>query len=125
MRAYINQLKDPFWVIFIYIIFSVVMGFDAISEGWSVALSLWGASFSSLLAGQGLRSSFYAGFKPIIMGLSLAGAFMVLAQWLGTMYSVGIFGNQLSGQTWSLIGFIIGFFFTTKKLATSDTLRNP
>ena len=105
------------YLIFIFIIFSAVAAFDAIQVGWPTALSLLGSSILSAFAGSGLRGSLYSGPGPIIAGLSMAVIFMVIAQWLGRMYSVGLFENQFSGEAWSLFGFIIGFVCTSKKFS--------
>ena len=56
-----------------------------------------------------------AGIGVVFGGLTMAVIFMGLAQWVGTMYSVGFFNHQFSGHEWSGIGFLIGFLFTPKK----------
>jgi len=109
-----------FWIIFSFIICSIFMAFDAITSGWIVAISLLVSALISVGAGAGLRGSLYFGMGPLIGGLLMAIIFMGVAQWLGTKYSVGLFGNHLSGQMWSFIGFIIGFVFTTRKFAKAE-----
>ena len=91
------------------------MAFDAIDVGWATALSILGSSALSAFAGSGMRGSLYAGVGVVFGGLTMAVIFMGLAQWLGTMYSVGIFNHQFSGHEWSGIGFLIGFLFTPKR----------
>ena len=104
-------------VSFAFIICSGFMAFDAIDAGWTVALSIFGSSVLSVFAGGGLRGSLYSEINHIIAGFTVACIFMGIAQWLGTMYSVGLFGNQLSGHVWSVSGFVVGFLFTPKKFA--------
>jgi hypothetical protein len=104
-------------VIFAFVICSGFMAFDAFDSGWTVALSIFGSSVLSVLAGSGLRGSLYSGIGPIVGGLVMACIFMGIAQWLGTMYSVGLFENQLSGHVWSVIGFVVSFLCTSKKFS--------
>ncbi len=101
--------------IFVFVVFSAIAAYDAISHGWVVALSLFGSSLLSAFAGAGLRGSIHSGVRATIGGLTMAGVFMAVGQWLGTKYSVGFYGTQLSGHMWSLVGFAIGFFCTSKK----------
>jgi len=105
------------WAIYGFVICSGFMAFDAIGVGWIVALSIIGSSVLSVFAGGGLRGSLYFVFGHVAAGFILACIFMGIAQWLGTMYSVGLFGNQLSGHEWSVIGFVVGFLFTPKEFA--------
>lgn len=104
-------------VIFVYVICSGFMAFDAIDVGWTVVLSIFGSSVLSVIAGSGLRGSLYSGVGSIIGGLVMACIFMGIAQWLGAKFSVGLFGNQLTGHVWSIIGFVVSFLCTQKKFA--------
>ena len=99
------------------------MAFDAIDAGWAAALSILGSSVLSAFAGSGMRGSLYAGVGVVFGGLTMAVIFMGLAQWVGTMYSVGFFNHQFSGHEWSGIGFLIGFLFTPKKSIENRKIR--
>jgi len=110
--------------IFAFVIISGVMAFSSIEEGWSVALSLFGSSVLSVFGGSGLRGSLYFEVGHIIAGLVMASLCVAFSQWLGTMYSVNFFGNQLNGHMWSLFGFIIGFLYTSKKFSVEPEQDN-
>jgi hypothetical protein len=106
------------WIIYFFILCSGIMAFDSITVGWGVALSIIGSSLFSVGGGGGLRSSLYFEFGHGVMGFILALIFMGIAYiWLGPMYSVGLWEHQLSGQEWSVIGFMVGFVCTSKVFA--------
>jgi len=104
-------------IIVAFMVCSGLMAFETIDVSWTIALSIFGSSLLSVFAGSGLRGSLYFEVGHIIGGLVMASLFMGGAQWLGTMYSVGFFGNQLTGHMWSLVGFVIGFLCTSKNFA--------
>ncbi len=106
------------WIIYIFILCSGFMAFNSIAVGWGVAFSIIGSSLFSVGAGGGLRGSLYFEFGHGVAGFIMALIFMGIAyKWLGPMYSVGLWGNHLSGQEWSVIGFMVGFVFTPREFA--------
>jgi len=89
------------------------MAFDSIALSWGVAFSIIVSSLFSVGAGGGLRICFP---DRLAASFILSCILMFIAyQLLGSMYSVSLFGNQLSGQEWSVIGFMVGFVCMTKK----------
>ncbi len=117
MLSSLSQRISILMIISVYLFFSLVIAINAIFEGWGwdTGFFILGSSVLSAFAGSGMRGSLYSGIGVVFGGLVMALIFMSLAQWLGTMYSVGFFGHQFSGHGWSGIGFIVGFLFTPKR----------
>jgi len=90
------------------------MALDA--EGGGVFFTIIGSSLCSVGAGGGLRVNLYFEIGTAVASFILSCILMFVAyQLLGPTYSVGFFGNQLSGQEWSVIGFMVGFVCLRKK----------
>jgi hypothetical protein len=47
------------WIIYIYVLISLVIAFTAFSAGWRAGLSAIGTSFFAFVAGAGLRGGLY------------------------------------------------------------------
>lgn len=121
---------DSFWPIYLYVIMSVVIaGSAAVKVGWTPAFCTIIASFLSLVSGGGLKASvLWRGKAQKIGGFVIALVILGLAQWSAEGFSVGFFGNQLSGDLWCWTGFVIGLIFTSRKLAgmtETPALRAP
>jgi len=111
--------------LYAYFLVSAAAAFDAWSKaGAGTAGALFGASMLAWFGGSGLRGSLIAGNKSQkISGMVFAAIFFYGAHWLATSpgFVVGLFGNQIGGGLWWLIGAAIGFIATSKK----DTAPRP
>jgi hypothetical protein len=47
------------WIIYMYVLISMVIAFTAFSAGWRAGLSAIGTSFFAFVAGAGLRGGLY------------------------------------------------------------------
>jgi hypothetical protein len=105
--------------LFLYVIISAVAAFSAWStSGIGVAGAMFGASMLAWFGGSGLRGSLIAGDKSQkIGGMVFAALFFFAAHWLATSpgFVVGLFGVQVGGGIWWVIGAVLGFLVTTKK----------
>jgi hypothetical protein len=106
--------------IFAYLIVSIVCAVTAgLHVGIKPALCTIAASLISLIAAGALKFGVLWGTgaqrvgTPIIALLLLA-----LAYWLGSGFSVVLFGLVLSGQAWAVVGAVIGLLFVNRQLAT-------
>lgn len=112
-----------FWPIYMYLIASLaIAGSAAYHVGWSTGLLAIAASSLFLVAGGGLKASFWWGDKAQKIGGSVVAVLLAaLAQWLSSGFSVQLFGQPLSGGLWGWIGFAVCFVFANKKLAEPET----
>ena len=114
---------------FAYLILSLLIGVVTIFDGdtyaysnWIIGLSILFTSFISWWAGSGLRGSFYkekvfhVGNKAQLIS-GIIGTLLFLSISLSWSYYVlnEIIIISFNGPIWCLIGFGIGFIFTTKK----------
>jgi hypothetical protein len=60
------------WIIYIYVLISLVIAFTAFSAGWRAGLSAIGTSFFAFVAGAGLRGGLYGTTRQKVAGLGLA-----------------------------------------------------
>ena len=122
MRAAVIELtrRKTIWPIYIYLILSVTLAISAgINAGISAGLAAVGTSVLCLVAGSGLKAALWYGDKlQKIYGPFVAAAILGLAIWIGTGFSVQIFGQNLTGPEWGIIGAVVCFIFTNRKLAT-------
>jgi len=109
-----------FWPIFIYFIISIILAVASFFRtGTSVALCLFGTSMISLVAAGGLKFGILWGDRAQKIGVPLVAILLLgFAYWLSSGFSVQIFGYQLSGLTWGIIGAVIGLIFVDRKLAS-------
>src|SRR5438094_756494 len=105
------------WITYIYWITSLVISVTAFTAGWRAALSAAGTSLLSIIAGAGLRGSFYGTKPQKVAGFVLAAILISIAYWLGQEFSAHLFGFDLTGAEWGLLGFVICLLFTPKWMA--------
>ena len=108
------------WIIYMYVLISMVIAFTAFSAGWRAGLSAIGTSFFAFVAGAGLRGGLYGTTRQKVAGLGLAVGLMSIAHWIGQGFSVHVFGYDLTGTQWGWLGFVICFLCITKRFAVSE-----
>jgi hypothetical protein len=113
------------WVLYVYLLASVVAAFSAWgNSGIGVAASILGASMLSWWGASGIRGSLTAGnTSQKIAGLIFGIAFFIGAHWIATSsgFIVGLFGTQIGGGVWWVIGAVIGYLSTAKADAVPST----
>jgi hypothetical protein len=107
------------WIIYIYVLISLVIAFTAFSAGWQAGLSAIGTTFLAFAAGAGLRGSLYGTKRQKLAGLALAVVLMSIAHWVGQGFSVHVFGYNFTGTEWGWLGFVICVLCTSKRFAVS------
>lgn len=118
--------RDKYWLIYIYVIASIVLTIDMVFRGdiWN-ALYLGGTSFLSLVGAGGLKFGIFWGDKEQKIGVPLiAFALLLLAYWLSSGFSVEIFGYQLSGLMWGAAGAVIGLLRVDRQMASQSGPSN-
>ena len=60
------------WIIYIYVLISLVIAFTVFSAGWRAGLSAIGTSFFAFVAGAGLRGGLYGTTRQKVAGLGIA-----------------------------------------------------
>ena len=108
------------WIIYIYVLISLVIAFIAFSAGWRAGLSAIGTSFFAFVAGAGLKASLYGTTRQKVAGLGLAVGLMSITHWVGQGFSVHVFGYDFTGTAWGWLGFAICFLCITKRFAVSE-----
>jgi len=107
------------WIIYIYVLISLVIAFTAFSAGWRAGLSAIGTSFFAFVAGAGFRRGLYGTTRQKVAGLGLAVGLMSITHWVGQGFSVHVFGYDFTGMAWGWLGFAICFLCITKRFAVS------
>jgi hypothetical protein len=118
-------------LISVYFLVSIVLAVSALSHaGWTAGLSTIATSLLSLIAGVRLRQiishetdwSDLKGrrFDMAIGGIVTSVAVIILAQWLGTKFSLHLFDYTLDGWQWGWIGFAIAFVYLPKRGRAPD-----
>lgn len=109
------------WVLYIYVVLVVVTGIGALAKG-AIYPGIAGIVGPMLCwwAGSGLKGSLLVGtHSQRIGGLAAAIVFVVVG--CGIVYHSGywvsLFGYELLGTTWSLIGLALGYMATRRKHA--------
>ena len=107
------------WIIYMYVLISLVIAFTAFSAGWRAGLSAIGTSFFAFVAGAGFRRGLYGTTRQKVAGLGLAVGLMSITHWVGQGFSVHVFGYDVTGMAWGWLGFAICFLCITKRFAVS------
>jgi hypothetical protein len=118
--------RDKYWLIYVYVIASVVLTVGMVFRGdiWN-ALCLGGTSLLSLVAAGGLKFGILWGDKAQKIGVLLvAFALLVLAYWLSSGFSVEVFGYQVSGLMWGAAGASIGLLCVDRRMASQSRPSN-
>lgn len=91
-----------FWPIYVYVIASLaIAGSAAVNAGWGPAVYAITTSSLFLAAGGGWKASLWWGdYAQKPGGTVVAALIVVLAQWLSSGFSVGLFGHAMSGTAW-------------------------
>jgi hypothetical protein len=114
-----------FWPIFVYFIASIMIAISAgVHAGLSVGLHAAGGSLLALIAGGGLRGSFWGDRNQKIVGSLIALAILCLSVWISKGFSAGLFGISINGPIWAGIGFVVCLVFADRKL-TGDPSPTP
>jgi hypothetical protein len=78
------------------------------------------ASLLALCAGVGLRASLLGPRAQKVWGSAIAAAILLLALWVATHFSAGLFGIYVSGPIWIGVGVLVCFLFVSKKLLKNN-----
>jgi hypothetical protein len=84
-----------------------------------VALHAAGGGLLALSAGVGIRANLKGDGTQKIVGSVLGLAILALSLWISEGFSAKLFGVNISGPIWAIIGFVVCFMFSSRKL-TSD-----
>ena len=101
-----------------YLILTAIIGFSSIgdSELFTI-LALFIAPLISWWGGSGMRGAFHVGDKTQkLTGFVLGIVFLTIGifwMWYEQTYVV-IFNFEMIGEIWCIIGFLVGFIFTSK-----------
>ena len=108
------------WIIFIYFIMVLGTGYSSFdSTALGVSISGFVAPLIALFGGSGARGSLYGTKPQKVCGLGIGALFFAgSSYWISsTGFYVNIFDVKIDGWLWVLIGFVIAFLFTSKRLA--------
>lgn len=107
--------------VYLYALISLFAGLGALgNSGWIAGASLVAASLLGWWAGTGLKGSLLIGDKSQkIGGFVMAAVFLLIAHFLSYNFLVSLFGIEVGGGIWYLIGALVGFFTTNKSDAAS------
>jgi hypothetical protein len=126
IKALGSTLMDRFWFIMLYLLLSIAIAITgAIKNGWWAGFSAILVGALAFAAGSGLKAALCWSSEKKLPSLLIALVLMGAAYWLSKGFSAQIWGYSISGENWSLIGFVISFVFTTKEMATRDALTEP
>ena len=110
-------------LIFIYMTMTLLMGISALAKG-AIYPGIAGIVGPTLcwFAASGLRGSLMVGDTSQKLG-GIGATIIALVIGLGIVYHsgywVGIFGYSLSGVTWCIVGFAVGWISTTRQMAAA------
>src|SRR2546425_13223215 len=108
-------------LVYIYMVLTVVMGISALVKGATYP-GIAGIVGPTLcwFAASGLKGSLMVGTTGQKLG-GLAAAIVFTAAGIGLVYHsgywVGLFGYDLTGVTWCVIGLVAGWISTSRKHA--------
>ena len=108
------------WVITVYLIFSAIVAISAaINAGLLVGVYTFAASSLGVTAGGGLKFGLLWGDKQQRIGVPVVAILLIaLVLWLGSGFSVTMFGRIIGGEIWGIIGVVIGLVCVSKRMAT-------
>jgi hypothetical protein len=111
----------PMWVLYVYGLLVVVTGVSSLLKGamWPGTAGILGPALCTF-AGSGVRGSFMVGTRgQKLGGLVGGGVFLALGSVLLYLsgYRVSIFGVEIDGVAWGLLGAVLGFVFTPRSAA--------
>lgn len=110
------------WIIFVYVMASVVLSISAGSRvGIMVGVAFAAGSVLAVAVGGGLRASLLGPRKQKVWGSAIAAVVLALALWVGTHFSATFFGVYVSGPLWVVIGAVVCFLFVDKKTLRDST----
>ncbi len=111
-------------LLYIYMLLTVLMGISALAKG-AIYPGIAGIIGPSLCwyAASGLKGSLMVGDRSQKLG-GITGAIILLTVGLGIVYHsgywIGLWGHPLSGITWCVVGFAVGWISTTRKMAVAS-----
>jgi hypothetical protein len=109
------------WLLSLYVIMSVVVSVSAafhigIAAGVYAVLTI----ALALIAGTGLKATLFWGNTVHKIGGPVVTALLViLAYWLSSGFSVGLFSYRFTGAEWGAIGFVIAFLWANQRIAAT------
>jgi hypothetical protein len=110
-------------LIMIYLTMTVLMGISALVKG-AIYPGIAGIVGPSLcwFAASGLRGSLMVGDRAQKLG-GIAATILFSILGVGIVYHsgywIGLWGHPFSGVTWCIVGFAVGWFSTTRKMAAA------
>lgn len=109
------------WLLSLYVIMSIVVSVSAafhigIAAGIYAVLTI----ALALIAGAGLKATLFWGNTVHKIGGPVVTALLViLAYWLSSGFSVGLFSYRFTGAEWGAIGFVIAFLWANQRIAAT------
>jgi hypothetical protein len=108
--------------IFLYVVLSIAIAISAgTSAGIWVALHAAGGSLLALSAGVGIRASLKGDRTQKIVGSVIGLAILALSLWISEGFLATLYGVNISGPIWAIIGFFVCFMFSGGKLTSDST----
>ena len=111
------------FVILIYLILVAITSYSSLETATiGVTISGFLSPLIALFGGSGLRGSLYGTKSQKRTGIVVGVIFLAASSlWISkTGFYVTIFDVVIGGGLWVLIGFVVGFIFTTKKHAAVE-----
>jgi hypothetical protein len=107
------------WLLNLYVIMSVVVSVSAAFHVGPAAGAYAVLTIAvALIAGGGLKATLFWGNTAQKIGGPVATALLViLAYWLSSGFSVGLFSYRFTGAEWGAIGFVIAFLWANQRIA--------
>ncbi len=95
-----------------YILLTAVVAITiAIKVNVVYGLCAFGAAILAAIAGGGTREGIRKWQGITTIGIIMLGfGLFALAYWLWHKFSVVLFGYQIPGETWTIVGAVLGFF---------------
>jgi hypothetical protein len=121
MRAAIKKRREAMWLLYVYMLLTVVTGISALTKG-AIYPGIAGLIGPTLccVATAGLKGSFMVGPRAQKVG-GVAGRIVFACLGIGLVYHsgfwLGLFGVAVSGPTWCVIGLALGYVATKRKPA--------
>lgn len=103
---------------FIYLILVITIGISSIGTSeLPIILSLFIAPLMAWWGGSGMRGGLHVGNRSQkITGITLGVVFLAISiYWMWYLQTwIKVFNYDITGELWCIIGFFVGFIFTSK-----------
>lgn len=98
-------------VAFYVVLTSIIAVVVAIKISIMTGLCAFGAAMLSATAGGGTKEGLRKWQGITSVGIVIIGvALFAFSYWLGHQFSLVLFGYHISGETWAIVGAVLGFF---------------